>query len=70
MRAVGADQVGTEHAVGDRAAIIDDREDHLGAEIDALAQDDIDAEELDLEEESKGEDMWPVVSLSLSIQFF
>jgi hypothetical protein len=40
-----------------------------GAIID---QDDLDAEEMDLEEEAKEEklDMWPVISLSLSIQFF
>jgi hypothetical protein len=36
----------------------------------AISQDDIDAEERDLEEDVKDKDMWPVINLSLSIQFF
>jgi hypothetical protein len=35
-----------------------------------IGDDEITAEELDLEEESKDQEWWPVVSLSLSIQFF
>lgn len=35
----------------------------------AISEEDIEAEEQDFEEENKDFDMWPVISLSLSIQF-
>jgi hypothetical protein len=35
-----------------------------------ISQEDIDAEELEFEEENKDFDMWPVINLSLSVQFF